>query len=107
MIFMRVASRRLPLTKRLVPGFQSSVQQRFASAAAGTQTSNAPQDVKAQVTVGHMKLDSLSVLIMVIFIDRGSFAYPRPCGGFCDSGFHQGAHPVYGAYIRATNSRND
>ncbi|EAL93541.1 acetylornithine aminotransferase [Aspergillus fumigatus] len=50
MAFMRVASRQLPLTKRLVPGFQSSVQRRFASPAAGTQTSNTPQDVKAQVT---------------------------------------------------------
>lgn len=74
MTFMRVASRRLPLTKRLVPVFQSPVQQRFASAAAGTQTSNAPEDVQAQVTVGHMKSKALSVLVMAIFIERGSFA---------------------------------
>lgn len=74
MAFMRVASRQLPLTKRLVPGFQSSVQRRFASPAAGTQTSNTPQDVKAQVTVGHIKLSSSSVLMMATFIERGSFA---------------------------------
>jgi hypothetical protein len=74
MTFMRLASRRLPLTKRLVPGFQSPIQQRFASAAAEIQTSNAPEDVKAQVTVGHMESKTLSVVIMAISIERGSFA---------------------------------
>lgn len=49
MSFMRVASRRLPLTTRkLIPAVESPLQRRFAS----TQTSNAPQDVKSQAKVG-------------------------------------------------------
>ncbi|KAK1147976.1 acetylornithine aminotransferase [Aspergillus melleus] len=44
MSFIRVASRRMPLARKLVPSIESPLQRRFAS----TQTSNVSQDVKAQ-----------------------------------------------------------
>ncbi|KAI9934939.1 hypothetical protein ASPWEDRAFT_140138 [Aspergillus wentii DTO 134E9] len=44
MSFLRVASRRMPLAKRVIPSIESPIQRRFASVA-----TNIPQDVKKQV----------------------------------------------------------